>query len=110
MSSRFNKQNDTKLDLEGEELNFNDRLKHSNNALDDLLAQGENTLRHLREQHYELKGVKRKILDVGQMFGLSNTTLRMIEKRLDEDWLLFLILCVLFIIFMYCFYRYCKVI
>uniref|UniRef100_A0A914L4C4 Uncharacterized protein n=1 Tax=Meloidogyne incognita TaxID=6306 RepID=A0A914L4C4_MELIC len=108
MSSRFGKQNDTKLDLEGEELHFNDRLRHSNNALDELLAQGEYTLQNLKEQHHELKGVRRKIFDVGQLFGLSNTTLRMIEKRLEEDWLLFLILCVLFIIFMYCFYRYWK--
>lgn len=67
MSSRFGKQNDTKLDLEGEELHFNDRLRHSNNALDELLAQGEYTLQNLKEQHHELKGVRRKIFDVGQL-------------------------------------------
>jgi hypothetical protein len=69
MAQRFphHKQDDTKLDFEGAELDFHDRLKQSHSALDDLLAQGEHTLRNLKEQHFELKGVKRKILDVGQM-------------------------------------------
>jgi hypothetical protein len=80
MSSRF-KQNDTKLDLEGDELNFNDKLRQSNSALDELLLQGENTLRGLREQHYELKGVKRKILDVGQIVCLNFLFIVLFQSR-----------------------------
>lgn len=75
MSSRFSKQNtdgngrqnEIKLDFEGAELDFHDKLKQSHNDLDQLINSGDYMLRNLKEQHYELKGVRGKILDVGQM-------------------------------------------
>jgi hypothetical protein len=68
MASRFHgRQDDTKLDFEGAELDHHERLKQSHGALDDLLAQGEHMLRNIKEQHHELRGVKRRILDVGLM-------------------------------------------
>jgi len=67
MSHRLNRQNETKLDFEGAELDLHDRLKQSHNALDDLISQGEYTLRNIKEQHNELRGVRHRIMDVGQM-------------------------------------------
>ncbi|KAL3096919.1 hypothetical protein niasHS_002635 [Heterodera schachtii] len=107
LTMRF-KPNETHLDFEGTELLVNDRLKQSHNAVDDLIAHGNSVLTSLRHQHLGLKDVKRKMLDIGQVLGLSTTTLQMIEKRLEGDWLLFLVLCVLCVVFMYCFYRFWK--
>ena len=65
-------------------------------------------LNSLRSQHMNIRGFRRKILDTMQNLGLSGTTLKMVEKRLEEDWLIFLVLCILSLIFMYSFYRYWK--
>uniref|UniRef100_A0AC34GRD0 Golgi SNAP receptor complex member 2 n=1 Tax=Panagrolaimus sp. ES5 TaxID=591445 RepID=A0AC34GRD0_9BILA len=99
---------ETHLNFENSELLVNDHMQNSHRAIDDMIAQGSSILGSLQTQHMSLKGVKRKILDVGQTLGLSGTTLRMIEKRLEEDWLLFLVGCVFILVFMYCFYRYWK--
>uniref|UniRef100_A0A915CXF9 Golgi SNAP receptor complex member 2 n=1 Tax=Ditylenchus dipsaci TaxID=166011 RepID=A0A915CXF9_9BILA len=107
LTRRF-KANDTHVDFNDAEYLVHDKMKQSHGAVDDLLAQGTAILGSLRSQHASLHGVKRKVLDIGQTLGLSTTTLRMIEKRLEEDWLIFLILCVVFLVFMYCFYRYWK--
>lgn len=40
---------------------------------------------NLREQHSALKGAQRKILDVANTLGLSNTVLRLIERRAYQD-------------------------
>ncbi|KAI1724141.1 golgi SNAP receptor complex member 2 like protein memb-1 [Ditylenchus destructor] len=107
LTRRF-KANDTHLDFEGTELLVNDKLKQSHSAVDELIAHGNAVLDSIRIQGGSLHGVKRKVLDIGQTLGLSGTTLRMIEKRLDEDWIIFIVLCIVFIIFMYCFYRFWK--
>ena len=87
---------------------MNDRLQHSNRAVDDLISQGVNVLSGLRDQHMNLRGVRRKMLDIGSQLGLSNTTLQMIDKRVREDWLIFVIGCIFVCIFMYVFYRFWK--
>ncbi|KAH7728010.1 membrin [Aphelenchoides avenae] len=107
LTQRF-KPNETHLTVEDTELLVNDRLRQSHNAVDDLIAQGTAVLSSIRSQGMNLHGVKRKVLDIGQTLGLSSTTLRMIEKRLDEDWWVFIVGCILVLIFMYCFYRFWK--
>uniref|UniRef100_A0A7E4ZRZ3 Golgi SNAP receptor complex member 2 n=1 Tax=Panagrellus redivivus TaxID=6233 RepID=A0A7E4ZRZ3_PANRE len=99
---------ETTLTFDDTELLVNDSMKNSHRAIDDLISQGQAVLGNIREQGMNLKGVRRKVLDVGQTLGLSGTTLRMIEKRLDEDWLIFCVGCVSTLVFMYCFYRYWK--
>uniref|UniRef100_A0A8R1DWU8 Golgi SNAP receptor complex member 2 n=1 Tax=Caenorhabditis japonica TaxID=281687 RepID=A0A8R1DWU8_CAEJA len=98
--------NDTALSISDQELQINDRLQTSHTHLDDLLSQGSAVLESLKSQHLNLRGVRRKMLDVGQALGLSNSTLQVIDRRVREDWILFVIGCVLCCIFMYAFYRF----
>ena len=50
-----------------------------------MIAHGENTLSNLQEQHSMLKNVKRKMITITNSLGLSNTLLRMIERRSASD-------------------------
>ncbi|CAI5454034.1 unnamed protein product [Caenorhabditis angaria] len=107
LKQRF-RPNDTALSIGDHELQMNDRLHTSHNHLDDLINQGSAVLDSLRSQHMNLRGVRRKILDVGQALGLSNSTLQVIDRRVREDWLIFVIGCIFCILFMYFFYRFWK--
>ena len=40
---------------------------------------------NLREQRSTLKGAHRKILDIANTLGLSNTVMRLIERRTYQD-------------------------
>ncbi|VDO27023.1 unnamed protein product [Haemonchus placei] len=108
LHQRFRPNESTSLSLEDHELQMNDRLSSSNRQVDDLISQGVAVLESLRSQHMSLRGVRRKILDIGAALGLSNTTLQMIDRRVREDWMIFLVGCVVTLIFMYAFYRFWK--
>uniref|UniRef100_A0AC34PX56 Golgi SNAP receptor complex member 2 n=1 Tax=Panagrolaimus sp. JU765 TaxID=591449 RepID=A0AC34PX56_9BILA len=99
---------ETGIHIDESEIMVHDHMKHSHRAIDDMIAQGSAILTNMKEQGLNLKAVRTKILDIGQTLGLSGTTLRMIEKRLEEDWWIFIVGCVFVLIFMYCFYRYWK--
>ncbi|CAJ0576148.1 unnamed protein product, partial [Mesorhabditis spiculigera] len=81
------------LTINDHELMVHDRLEHSNRGVDDLINQGAEVLNNLRTQHLNLRGVRRKIFDIGATLGLSDTTLRMIDRRVREDWLIFVVAC-----------------
>jgi Golgi SNAP receptor complex protein 2 len=53
--------------------------------MDDLIGSGTAILTSLREQRSSLKGVHRKLLDLANTLGLSNSVIRMIERRAYED-------------------------
>ncbi|KAI6170930.1 hypothetical protein M3Y97_01105800 [Aphelenchoides bicaudatus] len=98
--------NETSVNFGDQELLINDKVRSANRGVDDLIAHGTAVLDSLKLQGANLSSVKQKIFDIGQTLGISNTTLRMIERRVGEDWILFCIGCVVVLIFMYCFYRF----
>jgi len=53
--------------------------------LDRMIAHGEDTLTNLKEQNSSLKFIKTKMLNVTNSLGLSNTLIRMIERRNQSD-------------------------
>ncbi|EYC45429.1 hypothetical protein Y032_0428g1289 [Ancylostoma ceylanicum] len=108
LHQRFRPNESTTLSLEDHELQMNDRLNSSNRQVDDLISQGVAVLESLRSQHMNLRGVRRKMMDIGAALGLSNTTLQMIDRRVREDWLIFVVGCIVTLIFMYAFYRFWK--
>ena len=61
------------------------KLQNTNRYMDDLLGQGSSILENLREQRGSLKGAQRKMLDVLNTLGMSNTVIRLIEKRAEGD-------------------------
>ncbi len=50
-----------------------------------MIEHGENLLENLKNQTSMLKDVKRKILSVANTLGLSNTLIRMIDRRNISD-------------------------
>jgi len=66
-------------------LEHGNSLTRSNRYMDDLLSQGAATIQNLRDQRSTLKGVQKKILDVANTLGMSNTVIRLIERRGQQD-------------------------
>ena len=66
-------------------LQQNQRMHGATKNLDELLYTGNNILSNLREQGGMLKSVQKKVLDVMNILGLSNTVLRFIERRSHQD-------------------------
>eukprot|EP00741_Cyanophora_paradoxa_P002404 tig00000076_g2329.t1 len=65
-------------------------LNRSHAAVEGMLTQGADVLRNLVGQRERLKRVQRRMLDVMNSLGLSNTIMRMIERREYTDrWLVY---------------------
>ncbi|XP_060059279.1 Golgi SNAP receptor complex member 2 isoform X1 [Erinaceus europaeus] len=75
---------DTTIPMD-ESLQFNSSLQKIHHGMDDLIGGGHNILEGLRAQRLTLKGTQKKILDIANMLGLSNTVMRLIEKRAFQD-------------------------
>ncbi|XP_003706848.1 Golgi SNAP receptor complex member 2 [Megachile rotundata] len=63
----------------------NSSLQNAIHGVDDLLQSGSNILDNLRSQRITLKGAHRRLIDIGNTLGLSNTTMRLIEHRTKQD-------------------------
>lgn len=63
----------------------NSSLQNAIHGVDDLLQSGSNILDSLRSQRITLKGAHRRLIDIGNNLGLSNTTMRLIEQRTKQD-------------------------
>lgn len=75
---------DTSIPID-DSLQFNENLYRAHKGMDDLIGSGSSILNGLRDQRSTLKGTHKKMLDVANMLGLSNTVMRLIEKRATQD-------------------------
>lgn len=96
---------DTSIEMD-HALRHNTQLQNSHRGLDDLLVAGSSVLGSLREQSVTLKGTQKKILDIANMLGLSNTVMRLIEKRTSQDKIIlfvgiFVIVLIMYIVIAY---------
>lgn len=66
-------------------LQHSQRLNSAGQNIDEMIYTGSNVLSNLRDQRGTLKGVQRKVLDIMNTLGLSNTVLRLIERRSSQD-------------------------
>ncbi|KAK2101340.1 Golgi SNAP receptor complex member 2 [Saguinus oedipus] len=64
-----------------ESLQFNSFLQKIHHGMDDLILDGHNILDGLRTQRLTLKGTQKKIPDIANMMGLSNSVMWLIEKK-----------------------------
>lgn len=87
-------------------LQYNTSAQNANRGLDDLLGSGAAILGNLREQRVMLKGVQRKVLDVANLLGMSNTTMRFIERRAFQDKFILLGGMIITCIIMFFIYKY----
>ncbi|KAF3845973.1 hypothetical protein F7725_003051 [Dissostichus mawsoni] len=75
---------DTSIPID-ETLQLNSNLQNAHRGMDDLLGSGSSMLNGIRDQRSTLKGTHKKMLDVANMLGLSNTVMRLIERRATQD-------------------------
>ena len=66
-------------------LQHNTKLNDVNREMDNLLGSGSSILTNLQEQRFTLKGAHKKILDIANTLGMSNTVMRFIERRTSQD-------------------------
>lgn len=87
-------------------LQHHSKLTESHNQLDNLIGHGSSIISGLRDQRVTLKGAHRKVMDIANTLGLSNTVMRLIEKRTDQDKIIMVILMVVCLVFMYLVWKY----
>ncbi|XP_014209073.1 Golgi SNAP receptor complex member 2 [Copidosoma floridanum] len=63
----------------------NAQMHNAIHGVNDLLMQGSDVLDNLKSQRYTLKGAHKRLIDLGNTLGLSNTTMRLIEQRVQSD-------------------------
>lgn len=87
-------------------LQHHSRLTESNRHMDDLLSHGGSILGNLRDQRVTLKGAHRRLLDLTNTLGLSNTVMRLIENRTSQDKTIMVVLMLACCVLMYLVWRY----
>lgn len=85
LSRRFTSNADTAININDALLDQNNILNDAHKGVDEMIYTGSGILDSLRNQRETLKGARKRILDIGNTLGLSNHTMRLIEKRLAED-------------------------
>uniref|UniRef100_A0A182K4T4 Golgi SNAP receptor complex member 2 n=1 Tax=Anopheles christyi TaxID=43041 RepID=A0A182K4T4_9DIPT len=84
LNKRFTANTETSIDIDYS-LQHHNSMQNANRGVDEMIWTGSNILDGLRSQRETLKGARKRILDVGNTLGLSNQTMKMIERRLVED-------------------------
>ncbi|XP_050724001.1 Golgi SNAP receptor complex member 2-like [Eriocheir sinensis] len=86
LSRKFttNDQQETSIFLD-HELQHHDKLGEANRNMDEMLGAGRSILEGIQDQGMTLKGARKKVLDLANTLGLSNTVMRMIERRSTQD-------------------------
>ncbi|EDV96322.1 probable Golgi SNAP receptor complex member 2 [Drosophila grimshawi] len=86
LNHRFaaNSAQDTCLQLDYE-LQHHTQMHNSHRGVDEMIASGSGILESLISQRMTLSGAHRRIQAIGSTLGLSNHTMKLIERRLVED-------------------------
>ena len=84
----------------------NSSLQSSSQGMDDLLSHGQSILTQLRDQRSIMKNAHRKMLDVMTSLGLSNTVMRLVERRSSQDKFIMFGGMLATLLFMFFFYRW----
>jgi len=82
-------------------------LSQSQYMVGDLIGSGEATLGGLRDQREQLRGVNRVLFNIGNKVGLSNSTMRIIERRdITDAYLVFAGMVVTCIVIYFCWFHF----
>ena len=102
----FGKYSNIDPELADIEMSENASLEKSNVMLSEYLTNGKETLMELISQRERLKSVQKKVFDILNLLGISNSIMRAVEKRdFNDKWIVFagmiLILFILAFVFFY---------
>uniref|UniRef100_A0A6V7HP92 Golgi SNAP receptor complex member 2 n=1 Tax=Bracon brevicornis TaxID=1563983 RepID=A0A6V7HP92_9HYME len=67
------------------DVQYNSQMHNAHQGIDNLIAHGSGIIENLRSQRMTLKGAHKRLIDIGNTLGLSNTTMRLIEQRAKQD-------------------------
>src|SRR5690349_14474813 len=84
LTRRFQANGETTIDLDYS-LQHHTQMNNAHRGVDDMLSTGGNILSSLKNQRELLKGARNKMVSIGNTLGLSDHTMRLIERRLKED-------------------------
>ncbi|XP_054160449.1 Golgi SNAP receptor complex member 2-like [Oppia nitens] len=85
LTRRFTTNTETNIAMDNYFQDENSRLNSFHSNLDDMISSGSSILSGLRDQRGVLKGAQKRLIDIGNTLGLSNTVMRLIEKRGKGD-------------------------
>jgi len=89
------------LSMEDHTFRERDFLSRTDSQLDEFLDRGRAVLSDLAEQRTMLKGTQKKLYSVANTLGISGDTIRMIERRSQQDKWFFYGGIVVFFVFCY---------
>lgn len=82
-------------------------LDQSQLMVGDLLSTGEASLTGLVQQRQQMRGIKRRVFDMGNKLGISNSTMRIIERRdITDAYLVFGGMVVTCIVIYFCWFHF----
>lgn len=84
LTRRFQANAETTIDLDYS-LQHNTQMNNAHRGVDEMISTGGNVLESLRNQRELLKGARNKMVSIGSTLGLSDHTMRLIERRIKED-------------------------
>jgi len=84
LTRRFQPNEDTTIDLDYS-LQHNTQMHSAHRGVDEMLSTGSNIMDSLKFQRDMLKGARTRMVTIGNTLGLSDHTIRLIERRLTED-------------------------
>ena len=86
-------------------INEGKSLENSSRMMSNVLAQGSASLESLLSQRDRMNGVRKMMVNMAATLGVSNTTLRVIEKRENADRILVFLGMFITLIFIWFLYR-----
>lgn len=84
LQRRFQANPETTIELDYS-LQHHTQMNNAHQGVDEMLSTGGNILNSLRNQRDLLKGARNKMMSIGSTLGLSDHTMRLIERRMQED-------------------------
>lgn len=84
LTRRFQANDQTTIDLDYS-LQHHTQMNSAHQGVDEMLSTGSNILTSLKNQRDLLKGARTKMITIGSTLGLSDHTMRLIERRVKED-------------------------
>lgn len=84
LNQRFRPNAETSIDIDYS-LQHHSSMQNAHHGVDEMLDTGNNVMNSLRSQRDTLKGAHKRIMDIGNTLGLSNHTMKLIERRIKED-------------------------
>ncbi|KNC77433.1 hypothetical protein SARC_10107, partial [Sphaeroforma arctica JP610] len=106
MNTDFTPNTDTSILMEEAMARENGGLQEANRGMDELLGAGSNVMADLLLQKKTLKGAQRRILDIASTLGLSQSVLKLIDRRKDSDKIILIAGIIITLTVMYLCIRY----